>query len=92
MSVNTQVFVDLIIRKGQEAHMYNELGETALRDKLKKALDDKYDTLVNTLNLRMDIDAENCTYNAVFYEKEIKNINKVMREYVAELSKVTIDS
>jgi hypothetical protein len=89
--MNMQVFIDLIIRKSYESGMYNELGEAKLRVVLKAALDDKYDSLINILNLKMSLDADNCTYNAAFYEKELKKINKVMREYVSELAKVTVE-
>lgn len=88
--MNIQAFIDLIIRKNYEAKMYNEVGETNLRATLKKALDEKYDVLIGILNLKMELDAKNCTYNSNFYEKEIKKINKEMREYVGELSRIEI--
>lgn len=89
--MSMSVFVDLIIRKANESGAYNELGEIALRATIKKALDDKYDSLIQSLNMRMALDAENCTYNSAFYEKELKTINREIREYVSELARVNND-
>ena len=87
--MNLQVYVDLIIRKFTvDTKVYNEVGEDALRSCVKKSLEEKYDSLIDILNLKMEIDAKNCVYNASFYEKELKKIDKEMRKHIAELLRV----